>query len=60
MVARHIPRWSHRYWQVGLLLLGLLLGTGVFRVLRLAWLERHVESARQAQLDRMAARIEAD
>ncbi|AEN74050.1 integral membrane sensor signal transduction histidine kinase [Rhodothermus marinus SG0.5JP17-172] len=60
MVARHIPRWSRRYWQVGLLLLGLLLGTGVFRVLRLAWLERHVEAARQAQLDRMAARIEAD
>ncbi len=60
MVARHVHRWAHRYWQVGLLLLGLLLGTGVFRVLRLAWLEQHVVSARQAQLDRIAARIEAE
>ncbi len=60
MNARHVHRWSRRYWQIGLLLVVFLLGTGVFRVLRLAWLERHVESARQAQLDRMAARIEAD
>ncbi|SHK37751.1 HAMP domain-containing sensor histidine kinase [Rhodothermus profundi] len=60
MNTRHVHSASRRYLQVTLLLIGLLLGTGAFRVIRLAWLERHVERARQAQLDRVAARIEAE
>ncbi len=55
-----VHRRARRYLQVGLLLLALLLGTGAFRVVRLAWLARHVETARQAQLDRIAARIDAE
>lgn len=60
MNTRLVHLWSRRYLQVGLLLLGLLLGSGIFRAVRLAWLERHVEGARQAQLDRIAAHIAAE
>ncbi len=53
-------RSKRRYLALGLLLAGLLLGTGAFKLLRLAWVERHIAQAQQARLAEAIAQVQRE
>ncbi len=53
-------RSNRRYWGFGLVLAGLLLCTGAFKLLRLAWVERHIDWVRQERLEHAAAQVQQE